>query len=146
LTLADRILVDASVAIKWVVDEPGSAEAVLLLDRRLLAPDLLCAEFADILRKMAIRREITSEEADIAAQALESADVEFVAMRPYLAAATALAIALDHPAYDCIYLAIAADLAIPLVTADERLAKKLRQNPSGLRCPVVALTEVSSLL
>lgn len=146
MTLADRVLVDASVAIKWVVDERGSAEAALLLDRRLLAPDLLCTECADILRKMARRREITSEEADIAARALESADLELVAMRPYLAAATALAIALDHPASDCIYVAIAAELAVPLVTADERWVKKLRQHPGGLRCPVVALTEVSSLL
>lgn len=146
MIFANRVLVDASVAIKWVVDERGSAEAALLLDRPILAPDLLCAECADILRKMVLRREITSEEADIAAQALEGADLELVAMRPYLAAATALAIALDHAASACIYLAIAAELAVPLVTADERLVKKLRQHPGGPRCPVVALTEVSSLL
>jgi predicted nucleic acid-binding protein len=144
--LGARVLVDASVAIKWVIDEPGSSEAVLLLERRLLAPDLLCAEGANILWKMVARREITLDEADIAARALESADVELVAMRPYLAAATALAIALGHPAYDCIYLAIAADLAVPLVTADERLVRKLRRHPGDHGGRVVALTEVPSVL
>ena len=146
MTGADRFLIDAGVAIKWVIDEPGSAEAVLLLDRRLLAPDLLCAECANILWKMTVRREITSDEADIAALALAEADIELVAMRPYLAATAALAIALDHPAYDCVYLAVADDLGVPLVTADERLVRKLRQRPGPLGDRVVALTELPSLL
>lgn len=146
MTLADSILVDASVAIKWVIDERGSAEAVLLLDRRLLAPDLICAECANILWKMTARREITTDEADIAAQALEGAEIELVPMRPYLAAATALAVALDHPAYDCLYLAVAERLSAPLVTADDRLIRKVRQHSGGLGGHVIALTEVPSLL
>jgi predicted nucleic acid-binding protein len=42
-------VIDASVVIKWVVDEPGTAQAHLLRRHRLLAPDLLIAECANIL-------------------------------------------------------------------------------------------------
>ena len=45
-------VIDASVAIKWVVEEPGTPEALLLRRHRLLAPDLLMAECANILWKL----------------------------------------------------------------------------------------------
>jgi predicted nucleic acid-binding protein len=40
----ERFVVDASVTIKWVVDKPGTAAALLLRRHRLLAPGLLMAE------------------------------------------------------------------------------------------------------
>lgn len=142
MKLPGRVLIDASIAVKWVIDEPGSAAAVLLLDRRLAAPDLLCPECANILWKKVSRRELSAEEADVAARALEAAEVELLAMRPYLAAAAALASELDHPAYDCIYLATADAMALPLVTADERFIRKLRRGRGRFRDRVVALSEV----
>jgi len=42
-------VIDASVAIKWVVSEPGTQEALALRQHRLIAPDLLIAECANIL-------------------------------------------------------------------------------------------------
>ena len=46
----DRLVVDASVAIKWVVEEEGSEAAAGLLDGPgLMAPDLLMPECANIL-------------------------------------------------------------------------------------------------
>ena len=55
------VVVDASVAIKWVVDEPGLAAAALLLDGRPLhAPSLLFVEAANafwaVTRRGAIER------------------------------------------------------------------------------------------
>lgn len=46
-----RLVVDASVAVKWVVTEDGTAEAVSLLSIPMSAPDLLIAECANILWK-----------------------------------------------------------------------------------------------
>jgi predicted nucleic acid-binding protein len=46
-----ELVIDASVAVKWVVEEPGTQEALLLRQHRLLAPDLLVAECANILWK-----------------------------------------------------------------------------------------------
>jgi hypothetical protein len=37
-------VIDARIAIKWVVDEPGTPEALLLRRHRLLAIELLIAE------------------------------------------------------------------------------------------------------
>jgi predicted nucleic acid-binding protein len=68
---------------------------------------------------------------------LERADVELAPMRQLLGAATALAVALDHPAYDCVYLALAESLACDLVTADRGLSAKTL--PGGYKSQVIAL-------
>jgi predicted nucleic acid-binding protein len=146
MRIGDRVVVDASVAVKWVVDEPGSDHAVLLLDRLLVAPDLLCVECANILWKKVARRELTTDEADIAAEALEGAEIEIVPMRPYLAAAAALAMELDHPAYDCMYLAVAERVDLPVVTADDRFVRKVRRSAKRFGERLIALSEVSTEL
>jgi predicted nucleic acid-binding protein len=117
-------VIDASVAIKWVVEEPGTQQALLLRQHSLAAPDLLVPECANILWKKVRRRELTEDEAMLAARLLERADVQLELMRPLLEPATRVAIALDHPAYDCTYLALAQVLSCPLVTADERLRRR----------------------
>ena len=138
-----RVVVDASVAVKWVVEETGSEHAVLLLERQLVAPDLICAEIANILWKKVRRRELAADEAEVAAQALEGADIEMVATRPYLAAATVIAVELDHPAYDGIYLAVAERLDLPLVTADRRLIAKVRHPVTRFARRVRSLWEIA---
>ena len=42
--------------------------------------------------------------------------------------AARLAIELDHPAYDCIYLALALERGVPFVTADQRLLRRAAQS------------------
>jgi len=56
-------VVDASVALKWVIPEVG-AEAALALRAadRLIAPDLIVAECANALWKMVSRGEMSPEE------------------------------------------------------------------------------------
>ena len=58
----DRLVVDASVAIKWVVEEEGSEAAAGLLDgSTLAAPDFLIPECANILWKKVRRGELAPE-------------------------------------------------------------------------------------
>ena len=132
------LVIDASVAIKWVIEEHGTREALALRRHRLFAPDLLVAECANVLWKKTRRSELSADEARLAARLLERADVELVPMRPLLEPATALAIALDHPAYDCIYVALAEDLSCDLVTADQRLSAKAVL--AGHKSKILALT------
>jgi len=92
-----RLVVDASVAIKWVMEEPGTAEALVLRRYRLMAPDLLIAECANILWKKVRRREISPDEASLAARLLEHADVELLPMRRLLEPATRLGSVTELP-------------------------------------------------
>lgn len=124
------LVIDASVAIKWVVGEAGSEEASRLIGRPgLLAPDLLIPECANILWKKVRRGELSSEEADLAAALLQRAAVELVGTRALMAEALRLAVRLDHPAYDCVYLALARARGVPLATADDRLRRAVAGDP-----------------
>jgi hypothetical protein len=50
------LVIDASIAIKWVIEEEGTKEALALRSRALSAPDLLIAECANILWKKVRRK------------------------------------------------------------------------------------------
>jgi predicted nucleic acid-binding protein len=134
-------VIDASIAVKWVVEEEGTPEALALrVHAKLIAPDLLVAECANILWKKVVRGELLKDEALIAAALLQEADVELYPMRSLLAPAARLAIELEHPAYDCLYLAFAAERGCPLVTADGRLLRKLEERQlSAFRDQAISL-------
>jgi predicted nucleic acid-binding protein len=138
----NTLVIDASVAIKWVVEEEGTPQALTLRRKaKLLAPELLVAECANILWKKARRNELSREEALLAARLLQTAAIELVPTRSLLAAATRIAIELDHPAYDCLYLALAIANDCRFVAADERFLRKLGGRRSRVRAKAVLLTE-----
>lgn len=137
------VVVDASIAIKWIFEEEGTQEALALRDRAsLIAPDLLVSECANALWKKVRKGELSDDEALLAARVLESAEIELLATRSLMEAATRMAIAIDHPAYDCIYLAMAEANDARFVTADERLVRKLSQRVDrAMRHRVMGLQE-----
>ena len=139
------LIIDASVAVKWVVEEEGTKEALALRDRALAAPDLLIAECANILWKKVRCNEVSEQEAVFAAGLLAHADIELMAMRPYLEAAVRIAVALDHPAYDCIYIALAEAEGLRLVTSDMSLLRKVgRQAAKRYADRVVGLADTAT--
>ena len=119
-------MIDASVAIKWVIDEEGTDQALALRRHKLCAPDLIIAECANILWKKVRRGELSAEEAGIAGRLLANADLELLPTRSLMNAAIEIAIQLDHPAHDCLYLALAEQNHAEFVTADTRLVTKAR--------------------
>jgi len=122
-------VVDASVAIKWVYAEELSANALRVRNRyRLIAPELFLAECANILWKKVRHGELADNEAIVSAAAIARAGIEVVSMTALTADAMRLALELDHPAYDCFYVALCRLQGIPLVTADDRLIRKFRQS------------------
>ena len=125
-------VVDASVAVKWLVTETFSDEAARLLDKELtlIAPELLFAEATNALWAMCRRGNITKADFAEAVGVLKAAPVTVpVAMRQLAASAARLAIDLDHPAYDCFYLALAVQEQHPVVTADRRFHDIVRKHP-----------------
>lgn len=122
-----RCVVDASVAAKWLAPEPDSEQAAALLDAALLAPDLLLPEVANILWKKQSRGEMAVATATAAARWLRLAPLQLHDSGALLDDALALAMRLNHPAYDCFYLALAMQADCPLVTADRRLVERCRR-------------------
>lgn len=139
------VVIDASIAVKWVVEEEGTLEALTLRRRaKLIAPELLTAECANILWKKVQRDELSKDEALLAARLLQAADVEFLPTRSLLEAATQIAIELKHAAYDCLYLALATERDCRFVTADERFVRKLSEgHRHRFRGRVIGLARVA---
>jgi predicted nucleic acid-binding protein len=115
------IVVDASVAAKWVLREQHAITARrVLATKELLAPHLLWAEVGNILWKRQRRRESSTEEVRRMLAELERLPVTTFAHWPFLAAALDLAISLEQTVYDCLYLALAESRDSVMVTADRR--------------------------
>ncbi|MBV9991903.1 MAG: type II toxin-antitoxin system VapC family toxin [Alphaproteobacteria bacterium] len=117
------IVVDASVAVKWVVQEPDSAAAeALRFAGELIAPENWLVEAANALWKYVVRRQLSAPQAEQRLLELRAAPVIASAIDPDIHSALQLAIDLNHPIYDCLYLALAIRLGTHVVTADRRFA------------------------
>jgi len=139
-----RFVIDASVAVKWVVSEPDSDDAEALLDSHsFVAPDLIVAECANILWKKVRRGQLSVDDAIGAAQTLQSADIELRPMNSLIVAAIRMAVTLGHPAYDCFYLALAREQTCPFVTADVALVRKVASSETASSITVLALREAA---
>jgi predicted nucleic acid-binding protein len=128
-------VVDASVALKWVIPEVLSEQAdrVLATDAPLLAPDLLMVEAANVLWKKTRRRELTAAEAERALAVLSTTGLAVSPAESLVRRAHALAQRLGHPVYDCVYLALAERERAAFVTADERLLGRARRSRMRIR-------------
>ncbi|MFI4966506.1 MAG: type II toxin-antitoxin system VapC family toxin [Caulobacterales bacterium] len=124
------VVVDASVALKWVLDEPGKEAADALLDEELIAPALWLLEAANALWRRVRRGEISDDEARERLMELYNAPVTTRAIEDDLLAAADLANALGHPVYDCLYLAVAIRENTYVVTADGRFHAAVDRFPA----------------
>jgi predicted nucleic acid-binding protein len=124
-------VVDASVAFKWfLADEPNGEEALRLVQRGeiLVAPDLLVAEVCNAAWRVLRSGRISRAQFDNIPSRLPRYFGEFVSMSALAARAAAIAVQLDHPVYDCFYIALAEGRQLPLVTADARLLARLARS------------------
>ena len=125
--MIEAAVVDASVAVKWVVRESGSDQARSLSSARLDAPDLLLIECANILWKKVRIGDLTRREASSCLTLLLSGPLILTDSVGLLASALELSCELQHPVYDCVYLALAIQRDVPLLTADRRLVSAARR-------------------
>ena len=115
-------VVDASVACKWFLEEPdsGLADALLGDAEPLTAPSLLLAEVLNVIWLR--RRRGATVASNDAVLRLLNVSVALVPLDDLAARAAEWASRIDHPVYDCFYLALAEREQAELVTADRRLA------------------------
>lgn len=120
------LIVDASIAVKWVAEESGSERArALYISDDCWAPSLILAEVGNALWKKRRMKLVSPEQAAAALGALPSR-IRLFDMAELAPRALALAIEFDHPIYDCFYLALAEREHAPLVSADKALIAKAR--------------------
>jgi predicted nucleic acid-binding protein len=124
------LVVDASVAIKWVLVEDGSPAANRLISEEVLvAPELLFIECANVLRTKVRRDELSPHLARRGLSVIDGVPIRAVPIRPFFATALDIALELERSAYDALYLAVALAERAQLVTADVRFAAAARSHP-----------------
>jgi predicted nucleic acid-binding protein len=133
------IVVDASVAAKWLLPEAGSSAAIGLQGGPdlLVAPDLIRLEVASaITRRVRAEKEKDRLPPDEAVarctkwfRLLDIAILSLVPEQDILAEAVALSARIKHPLQDCLYLAVAVRFNAPLLTADDKLFKRVAGKP-----------------
>lgn len=124
------MIVDASVAFKWMFVEEGSEAAQALLGRDdLRAPNLLLVELGNALWKKSMRGELGDRDAYAAQLSIVCSFVTTQSEAELIPRAIEMAIALEHAIYDCVYLAQAEYMADTLMTADRRFWGKVAASP-----------------
>ena len=140
-----RLVVDASVAVKWLVAEEDSdaARELAASGEDLHAPRLMACEIANALWRKARLGEIARGEAGAMLASVPDMPVRWGADEEVCAEAVRIALALDRPVYDCVYLALAHRRGATVVTADLRFANALASTEHG--AAVVTLADYARM-
>ena len=123
------LVVDASVALKWfLLEEPHASQALTVVHggATLIAPDFLIAEVCNAAWRSARLGRISQVQLDAIAATLPRFFDDLVSASRLARRAVAIAGELDHPVYDCLYLALAEAEQAELVTSDMQLLGKVR--------------------
>ena len=127
-------VLDASVAVKWSIpsaNETLTAQSVQLLQRyvngeiNFIVPDVFWAEVGNVLWKGVRQRRWPQALADAAAEEIKDRNFLSVSSLALLPEALRIAFFHDRSVYDCLYVALAVQFNVEMVTADERLANAL---------------------
>ena len=126
-------VVDASVAAKWVLNEAFSEQAALLLGYEALhAPSHWRVEAVNAIWGTVYRGHLASADGRERASSLTLAPVIETDVTLLMADAFDIAVAAGVTIYDALYVALAEAREIPLVTADQRLIRRLQGRPGAL--------------
>ena len=125
------MVVDASVAIKWLLPEAYSEECLALLDRgqRIVVPDFLIAQVGSGLAKRVRTGDLKPAWTEHAMETLMRLPLVRVSMADLAVEAVGLAAHGKRPFYDAAYLALAVREGVPLVTADWRWYAAIANGP-----------------
>ncbi len=128
-----RFVVDANVAVKWLVVEEDSdvARELATSGHDLHAPRLMASEIANALWRKALAGGMERRAAGVLLASLPDIPVRWSADEFVSADAVRLALALEHPVYDCVYLALAHRIDAKVVTADRRFANAVAPTEHG---------------
>lgn len=128
------IIIDSSVAAKWILPEPDSSEAQRVLvevtaaGSRLIVLDLVYPEVANAIWKQRHRGLATHDEARQFLQELTTIPVHAEPAAPLLTPALEIAMTYDRSLYDALFVALVQALGLSGVTADEPLYNSIHSD------------------
>lgn len=140
--MSDVVVVDTSIAIKWVLQESDTPAAEALLEEwnskqiNIFAPSLLIYEVTNALYQKVRRGEINLERAKEALRAMPFMGITFELSANFVLSTKAaeLASRFSLPAtYDAHYLALAENRGCELWTADTRMWNSLQGKLAWVR-------------
>jgi predicted nucleic acid-binding protein len=121
--MALACVLDASAAVRLILADPAAADLAERVGGAalVLAPELMLTELANTLWKLQRAQRLNDlDPQELLAEARELVD-RLEPDRHLQAEALALACHLNHPVYDCLYLALARREAASLISSDRRL-------------------------
>jgi len=133
------MVVDASVAAKWVLHEPGREHSLRILDAyeaaevALLAPSLLPIEVGSVLTKRQRRNQLSPGQVREAFRMFEIRCPVLTDVREQMGSAMELAALHRLAIYDCLYLALALERGCALITADRKFYEATCQAYTSVR-------------
>ena len=133
-----QLVVDASVAIKWFVPEPHSTEARRILDGyqtgaiSLLAPDLINAEFGNIVWKKHTFQGLAAADAQTIISDFRKLTFTQTSAAALLVDAYQLAVTHRRSVYDALYLGLSMREGCQFVTADEKFVNAVAPSFSNI--------------
>jgi predicted nucleic acid-binding protein len=124
-----NLIVDASVAAKWLLAEADSDKAAAIFQAwtaqriGLLAPEILPVEVSNALWKRVMRGLLPAGEAIRLQSQINDLGIPLHPIGELVDVAFDLALRFRHSVYDGLYLALALETGAEFVTADEKLFK-----------------------
>lgn len=126
------LVIDSGVVVKWYVAEPYSAEVRRVFsgylngDLNLFAPDIIYAEFGNILWKKQALQNFNPADAEMIVEEFRTQiDLTTTTAADLLDDAYRIAVQHKRTVYDSLYVALSARLGCEFVTADERLVNAI---------------------
>lgn len=141
--MSTLVVIDASVALKWVVTEVGSREASALLtdladgNASLVAPEHLIGEVGNGLRKRVAQGVLLADDAVAALEAVAALDLALMNGPERWLRSLPAALDWGVTTYDALYILLAQDLGAELITADMRLIGSAARKSLPVR-PLIA--------
>jgi len=129
--MPDQVVVDSSVAIKWLVPQINSPQALNIAEKsltgslKLLAPDLIYPEIGNILWKLSRFGNLSQTECCEALALFQSIKLEITKSELILTEAYQFAFTHQRTEYDSLYIVLSQYHHCPFVTDDMKLVNAL---------------------
>ena len=140
------VVVDSSVVVKWYVNEDHTLEAERLIDSslELHAPELLLAEFGNIIWKKLRNQDIDEQLANFAIESIAKLTIVLHSHPKLIRSAYTMAVETGTSVYDWIYLSLALSLSCKFVTADRKFFLAMRK--TKFKSDVVWIENIPQLI